>query len=92
MTPRIHRPAPGGQHELTNDQGAHVAGDPPPATVALPLSLAIAKEETEVYRRHLAKLVELWSAAGVMGFACRDSSKVPELLAHVELLRSILKR
>lgn len=56
------------------------------------LLLAIAKDEAEVYRRHLAALVDLWDAIGVMGFVCARQDKVTEFLAKLHEVKSIVRQ
>lgn len=56
------------------------------------LLLAIAKDETEIWRGHLAGLVELWDAMGVMGIVCAKQERVTEFLAKLHDVKSIMKR
>lgn len=99
MNPHIYNPHADDVIVPTDQAGDQPAGDqagdqagakkPPEPTTGVPLMLAIAREETLVYRGHIARLVELWDAVRMMGLVCADQTKVPDLLAHVEFLRSI---
>lgn len=102
MNPHIYHPHADDEIRLAGDQAEQLAGDttastsssstPPAPTVGVPILVAIAKEETEVYRRHLAGLVELWDALGVMGLVCARQDRVTEFLAKLHQVKSIVKR
>lgn len=99
MKPHLYHPNAGEEIRLAGDQAEQFAGDttattsssstPPEPTVNVPLLVAIAKDEAEVYRRHCASVVKLWDALGVYGFVCRDQARVAEWMELLSLLRGV---
>lgn len=102
MKPHIHTPHGDDEIRLAGDQGEQLAGDRAEATtddVGAPqdgggpsLLLSIAQDSAEVYRRHLAALVDLWDSLGVMGFVCARQDKVTEFLAKLHEVKCILRQ
>lgn len=101
MKPHIYHPHAGDVVEpVAGDQAEPVAGaivpnlagpgSPNPNDPSA-MRLMIAREEALVWKNHLAVLIGLWDALGVYGFVCKDTAKLPEFLAKVNDLRSILK-
>jgi hypothetical protein len=54
-----------------------------------PLASAVSHEQTQLLAT-AASFVLLWQQVGFIGFACRDQSKLPELLQAVENLKCLV--
>lgn len=99
MNPHIYNPHADDVIVPTDQAGDQPAGDQagdqasenkrPEPTTGVPFMLAVAREETLVYRNHIARLVALWEAVGVTGLVCANPAQVQALIDHVSFLKAI---